>query len=82
MSAGLELQVIMPVVNAPLRIYYAFNPLRLDSRISTPTSLTRDMFPAGAAGDVTFQRALAIYGPDYRLTEPRKTFRFTVATTF
>jgi outer membrane protein insertion porin family len=82
MSTGLELQVIMPVVNAPLRIYYAFNPLRLDSSLTTPTSITRNMFPPGSAGDVTYQRALALYGPDYRLTEPRKTFRFTVATTF
>jgi outer membrane protein insertion porin family len=82
MSAGLELQVIMPVINAPLRIYYAFNPLRLNDTVSTPTFITRGLFPAGAAGDVTYQRALAAYGPDYRLTEPKKTFRFTVATTF
>jgi outer membrane protein insertion porin family len=82
MSTGLELQVIMPVVNAPLRIYYAFNPLRLNNQITTPTSITRDLFPPGAAGDVTFQRALSSYGLDYRLREPSKTFRFTVATTF
>ena len=26
-STGLELQVMMPVVNAPFRLYYAYNPL-------------------------------------------------------
>ena len=33
MSTGLELQVIMPVVNAPFRIYYAYNPLRIDETV-------------------------------------------------
>ncbi|MDT8068619.1 MAG: outer membrane protein assembly factor BamA [Terriglobia bacterium] len=82
MSTGLELQVILPIVNAPFRIYYAYNPLRLDT-IATPKNyLTRDLFPPGAAGDYTFQQAEALYGSRYRLREPRKTFRFTVATTF
>ncbi len=30
MSTGLELQMFLPVVNAPFRIYWAYNPLRLD----------------------------------------------------
>ena len=29
MSNGAEVQVILPIVNAPFRIYYAYNPLRL-----------------------------------------------------
>ena len=82
MSTGLELQVIMPVVNAPFRIYYAYNPLRIDETVSSPTPITRSMFPAGAAGDYTFAQAVSIYQPSYLLREPRKTFRFTVATTF
>jgi len=88
MSSGLELQVILPVVNAPFRIYYAYNPLRLDTFSGAPTPITRAMFPAGAAGDYTFQQAIsgAIGGfgfaPAYQLREPRKTFRFTVSTTF
>ena len=40
------------------------------------------MFPEGGAGDFTYQQALATYGTSYRLREPRKTFRFTVSTTF
>ena len=29
MSLGAELSVIMPIINAPFRLYYAYNPLRL-----------------------------------------------------
>ena len=31
MSTGLELQVFLPIVNAPFRVYWAYNPLRLDN---------------------------------------------------
>jgi outer membrane protein insertion porin family len=82
MSTGLELQVIMPIVNAPFRIYYAYNPFRMDTLVRPTSYITRDLFPAGAAGDYTFQQAQALYGSQYLLREPRKTFRFTVATTF
>ncbi len=82
MSTGLEIQVIMPVVNAPFRLYYAYNPMRMDTIATPPTTITRSMFPAGGAGDYTYQQALALYGASYRLREPQKTFRFTVATTF
>ncbi|MEZ5393606.1 MAG: outer membrane protein assembly factor BamA [Bryobacterales bacterium] len=40
-STGLELQVMMPVVNAPFRFYWAYNPLhvrRFCSRRSSPTA--------------------------------------------
>ena len=82
MSAGLELQVIMPVVNAPFRIYYAYNPLRLDTTAANPSLITRSMFPAGGAGEYSYRQALASYAPIWQLKEPKKTFRFTVATTF
>jgi outer membrane protein insertion porin family len=69
-------------VNAPFRIYYAYNPLRMNTFTSTPTSFTREMFPAGKVGDFNYAQALANYGSDWLLREPRKTFRFTVSTTF
>ena len=50
--------------------------------MTSPTPITRSMFPAGAAGDYTYAQAISIYQPSYLLREPRKTFRFTVATTF
>jgi outer membrane protein insertion porin family len=80
MSTGLELQVMLPVINAPFRIYWAYNPLRLDTGAEAPVKVTREMFPAGAAGDFTYQRAVG--AQSYTLREPRKTFRFSVATTF
>src|SRR5271166_2015494 len=82
MSTGLELQVVLPVVNAPFRVYYAYNPLRIDETISSPNPLTRSMFPPGSAGNYTYAQAVSIFQPSYLLREPRKTFRFTVATTF
>ena len=82
MSTGLELQVILPVVNAPFRVYWAYNPLRLNETVASPNPITRSMFPAGAAGDFTYAQAISIYQPKYLLYEPLKTFRFTVATTF
>jgi outer membrane protein insertion porin family len=82
MSTGAELQVVMPVVNAPFRIYWAYNTLRLNTLVNTPVLFTRDMFPPTGAGQYSYQQALAAYGSSYRLKEPRSTFRFTVATTF
>ena len=81
-STGLELQVFLPVVNAPFRIYWAYNPIRLDETAQSPIPVTRDMFPAGAAGDYTFKLAKNTFSPQYLLREPRKTFRFSVGTTF
>jgi outer membrane protein insertion porin family len=95
MSTGAELSVIMPIINAPFRLYYAYNPLRLYERpycnnvilggnkeSCTAQLITRDMFPPGGAGDYTYAEALAGYGAKYLFREPRKTFRLTVSTTF
>jgi outer membrane protein insertion porin family len=85
MSTGLELQMFLPVINAPFRIYWAYNPLRLDSPANPPIPITRSMFPHGlseGAGNYTFALAKQAYSPSFLLREPRKTFRFTVATTF
>jgi outer membrane protein insertion porin family len=95
MSLGGELSVIMPVINAPMRIYYAYNPLRLyempycntvalggNKESCSSQLITRDLFPPGGAGDYTYAEAQAGYGARYQFREPRKTFRFTVSTTF
>jgi len=82
MSTGLEVQVFLPIINAPFRVYWAYNPLRLDNLTRGPVPITRDMFPAGAAGDFTFEQAARSLSPQFQLREPRKTFRFSVATTF
>ena len=95
MSTGAELGVIMPVINAPFRLYYAYNPLRLYERpycdepgagyheLSCSAALiTRSMFPPGGAGDYTYQEAIEAYGAQDVFREPRKTFRLTISTTF
>ncbi len=92
MSTGLELQMFLPVINAPFRIYWAYNPLRLDSAANPPIPITPSMFPQTcnpktgcqltAAGAYTFNLARNAFSPSFLLREPRKTFRFTVATTF
>jgi outer membrane protein insertion porin family len=86
MSNGAEIQVIMPVINAPFRLYYAYNPLRLyesvPQQLAVSNSVFRSMFPNSGAGLFSYQQALQLYGPSYQLREPRKTFRLTVSTTF
>ena len=95
MSLGGELGVIMPVVNAPFRLYFAYNPLRLFERpycndvklggkvqSCSAELITRDLFPPGGAGDYTYQEAIQAYGAQNLFREPRKTFRLTVSTTF
>jgi outer membrane protein insertion porin family len=95
MSTGAELSVIMPIVNAPFRLYYAYNPLRLYERpycnsvltgnkveSCSAELITRDLFPQGGAGDYTYAQAIQAYGARNQFREPRKTFRLTVSTTF
>ncbi len=81
-SAGGELDVMMPIINAPFRIYYAVNPLKLFTTFSRTNLITRSMFPAGGAGDYSYAEAEQFYNGLYVLREPSKTFRLTVATTF
>ncbi len=82
MSTGAELQVVMPIINAPFRIYYAFNPMRLSRQDDGKNLIDPKMFPAGGAGDFSYAQAMQLYGTRYQLREPRKTFRLTVSTTF
>jgi outer membrane protein insertion porin family len=95
MSVGTELSAMMPIINAPFRLYFAYNPLRLYERpycnevslaqkvYNCNTQLiTQDMFPNTDAGVYTYKEVIAAYGSQYVFREPRKTFRLTVSTTF
>jgi outer membrane protein insertion porin family len=86
MSSGAYLQVVLPIVNAPFQIYYAYNPLRLyedvSQKLAVDNATFRNLFPNTGAGLYSYQQALQLYGPSYQLREPRKTFRLTVSTTF
>ncbi len=81
-SLGAQVSVLLPIVNAPFRIYYAYNPLRLFKSVPPNSLITRQLFPEGSAGDFTYQQASQLYGSLYQLREPAKTFRLTVGTTF
>jgi outer membrane protein insertion porin family len=77
-STGLELQIMMPVVNAPFRLYWAYNPLRVNEVLQTPVAADRSFFP----NDATFFSALAIYGRPIPFRERSRIFRFTISRTF
>jgi outer membrane protein insertion porin family len=78
MSTGLELQVLLPVVNAPFRIYWAYNPLIVRQYLQPPIVADRSYFPNNAS----FLNAIASYGTSTPFFEKHSTFRFTIGRTF
>lgn len=92
-SAGLELQVILPIVNAPFRIYYAYNYLRLEGTIIAPqgafslSDAVKNTLPPGVlqtqiAPELESILAQQVQHIPAGLVEPKQTFRFTVGKTF
>jgi len=77
-STGLELQVILPIVNAPFRIYYAYNPTTYRGLVQQPVVVDRSMFPNSAS----FVNALSTIGTGYNYPDRRTMFRFTIGRTF
>jgi len=80
-STGIELQVLMPVVNAPFRLYWAYNLSVVDTNLLPPVVLTPSMFP----NNTTYQSALSslrAFGLGAPLDERRSTFRFSIGRTF
>ncbi|MEO6829681.1 MAG: outer membrane protein assembly factor BamA, partial [Acidobacteriaceae bacterium] len=82
LSVGPQITAMLPIINAPVRIFFAFNPARLHQNQPSQFLVTRDMFPAGGAGDFTYEQVKAFYGSQYFLWEPRKTLRLSVSTSF
>ena len=94
-SAGVELEVVLPIVNAPFRIYYAYNYLRLNQTIEAPlgafslTDAQKAALPPGVLETqivpelaTLLQQAQASQRIPPSLLEPKSTFRFTVGRTF
>jgi outer membrane protein insertion porin family len=77
-STGLELQVMMPVVNAPFRVYYAYNPSTLRQYIEPPIVADRSYFN----NEASYQYSRALFGQAIRWYERRTSFRFTIGRTF
>ena len=90
MSTGLELQVMLPVINAPFRIYYAYNAMRLDSTAAPPIAITRGMFPyspsthcnEGAGNYLPYCLTKDSLGSSYTLREPQQDDPLYRTTTF
>ena len=77
-STGIEFQVILPVLNAPFRIYYAYNFMRFnDNVIATADLPPAAMFPNQA----TYVDALKLF-QGFSLQERKTRLGFTVARTF
>jgi outer membrane protein insertion porin family len=77
-STGLELQVMLPVVNAPFRLYWAYNPSVVREYLQPPIVADRSSFPNAA----TFANSVAQYGQALPFFEKRTMFRFTIGRTF
>ncbi len=77
-STGLEIQVLMPVVNAPFRVYFAVNPNRVSENLIPPIAADRSYFPNAA----TFNNAVTQFGQPLPFFERLTLFRFTVGRTF
>ncbi|MCX6628614.1 MAG: BamA/TamA family outer membrane protein, partial [Candidatus Solibacter sp.] len=77
-STGVELQVMLPVVNAPFRLYWAFNPSRVTQYLQPPIVADRSAFP----NQNTFINSVAQFGVGYPFVEKRTMFRFTIGRTF
>jgi outer membrane protein insertion porin family len=92
-SAGVELDVILPIVNAPFRIYYAYNYLRLDDTINglsggyALSEAIKNALPPGVLQTQIAPQLQQIIVTNTQhipanLIEPQHTFRFTVGKTF
>jgi outer membrane protein insertion porin family len=78
MSTGLEIQVVLPIVQAPFRIYYAYNPIVLRRNLQPPIVAAEATFP----NQTTFFNAVNTYSPAYPDYEQHGVFRFTIGRTF
>jgi len=78
-SSGAEIQVLMPVVNAPFRVYWAYNPLRFEGTLAAPIVAPPNFFPNTA----TYRNAISSIGAVLPYSAERSAmFRFTVGRTF
>jgi outer membrane protein insertion porin family len=78
-STGLELQVLMPVVNAPFRVYWAYNPSIFEQNLVAPVVADKSFFPNTA----TYNNAINSIGAVLPYSVERAhMFRFTVGRTF
>ena len=68
----------MPVVNAPFRFYWAYNPHIVQQFLQPPIVVDRSSFPNQA----TFVNSVQTWGQASPFYERRTTFRFSIGRTF
>ena len=84
-STGLELQVLMPVVNAPFRLYWAYNLSYVNTNLTPPLAVDRSFFPNNATFQSLFNPNNAAVRPYFQtlpFSERHSLFRFSVGRTF
>jgi outer membrane protein insertion porin family len=69
---------LLPVVQAPFRVYFAYNPTVVREYLQPPIAVDRSMFP----NEATYNSYLQTYATAYPFFERRTMFRFTVGRTF
>ncbi len=77
-SVGLEVSVILPIVQAPFRIYYYYNPTTVQQTLRSPLVFDPSTMPNGA----TVANAINTVTPSYPDLEKKNGFRFTIGRTF
>jgi outer membrane protein insertion porin family len=78
MSTGIELDVLMPVVNAPFRLYWAYNPMHVETNLVPPNAADLTYFPNAA----TYANYRLTYPAVIPYAEKPSLFRFSVGRTF
>jgi outer membrane protein insertion porin family len=78
-STGLALEVMLPVVHAPIEVYYGYNWLRLNDVYVNPP---RDLPPVSLFPNIATYNAALPYFERQAFTEPHGMAGFTVGGTF
>ena len=82
MSTGAELQVLVPKIRTPVRLYWTYNLLRYEGPCATCSSVQqpfdRYMFPNNA----TYQSAAAMFGTGTLVREPHSALRIAIGFSF
>ncbi len=89
-STGVEFVVQLPIVNAPFRIYWAYNPTRYSQTLVPPagafnvSDALRQSLPPGVFNAQILPQLNNLVNNPQKLNffEPARTFRFTVSRTF
>jgi outer membrane protein insertion porin family len=91
-SAGIEFVVQLPIINAPFRLYWAYNLDRLEQQIAAPltifqstelSAIENSIGPSIWNSQVLPQlRSFQVNTQRINFFEPLSTFRFTVSRTF